>query len=192
MKPDVQLAQEEEEGDVEEEEEEEEEREEVNAFSFLKFVKTLVVHFTAKRALERHCLRIKDQDVNVSLFSVDRSALAIPAGSWSTMKDMMRELLSSDPSDDTATATKALEILEGKILQPRQDNPKQNNLLANFKLIIEDQPILLPGGMHCETVLATIGKYFESILKGDGSDDNVNLTTICKVLLLFYLLTHPI
>ena len=159
---------------------------------FLKFVRTLVVHFTAKRTLEKHCLRLKDEDVNVSLFSVERSALAIPAGSWSTMKDMMRALFSSNPSststNDTALATKALEILEAKVLKAvtGQDNSKHGKLLANFKLIIEgNESILLPGGMHCETVLATLCKYFESVFGRDESDDKANLISICKVLLLF-------
>jgi hypothetical protein len=192
VKPDVELAQEEE-GEGGEGEEEEEER---DPSLFLKFVKTLVVHFTAKRALERYSFRIKDQDVNISLFSVDRSSLAIPAGSWSAMNNMMRALYSDPSSNDTATATKALEILERKVLKTRQGSSpgKYDNLCAKFKLIINNTPILFPGGMHCETVLATLGKYFEPSLGGDESDDKANLTSICKVILLslaywFYLNT---
>ena len=42
--------------------------------------------------------------------------------------------------------------------------------------------ILLPGGLHCEAVLATLGKYYK-----DGLDepDNIALST-CKVLLITY------
>ena len=66
-----------------------------------------------------------------------------------------------------------------------QDKSKFGNLLENFKLVVEDtSPIVLSGGMHCETVLATLGKYSESFLSLEG-DDNAMLTLTCKVCLLF-------
>ena len=60
-KPHVQLAQ----------EEEEEEVEVGDTSSFFRFLKTLVVHFTAKRSLGKQSLRMKDEDISISLFSVD-------------------------------------------------------------------------------------------------------------------------
>jgi hypothetical protein len=188
VKPDVQLAQGEEDLEGKENLEEEAEGEEWDSSSFLKFIKTLVVHFTAKRALEKHCFRIKDRDVKISLLSVERSRLIFPAQSWITMKDMIEALFSSDPSsastDGTAAATKALRILEDKVLKTSHDNSKLRNVIANFKLIIEDgKSVFIPGGMHCETVLATLGKHYESIFGQDESDDKANLISTCKVLL---------
>lgn len=194
---DVQLAQEDEdegdgkgdegdeEGDEESDEEGDEEgdeEEEGDPSSFFKFVKTLVVHFTAKRALETHCLRLTDQEVDATLFYVERSRLVIPTGSWLTMKAMMEELFVSDPSP--TTATKAFKILEGKVLDVKV-KPKLQKLLAGFRCIINDKRILLSGGMHCETVLATLGKYFEPFLQTDQRGNNGDLITLCKVLLLF-------
>ena len=96
-------------------EEEEEEGANENPSSFFRFLKTLVVHFTAKRALEKHVLQVPNEGINFSLFSVERSALAIPNGSWSIMEDMIRELFSSEDHSSTltdVTATKAVEILK--------------------------------------------------------------------------------
>ena len=123
--------------------------------SFFRFLKTLVVHFTAKQSLEKQSLRMKDEDISISLFSVDRSPLVIPVGSWSTMEDMVRSSFSSAEAD-TAIATKAVEILKGKVSNLRaegcQDKSKFGNLLENFKLVIDNtSPIVLSGGMHCET-----------------------------------------
>ena len=194
LKPDVQLAQEEE-GDTEEGDEEEgfeegrDEEEGRDIFLFLRFLKTLVVHFMAKRALERYCFRIKDHEVKFALFSLERSPLAIPTGSWP--KDMIRTAFPSDPSststNDTPTAaTKAFEILERKVLKRHRDDSKFDKLLAGFEQVIKDnKPIILPGGLHCETVLATLGKFYEDFLTKDKSDDNAKLTSTCKVRLLF-------
>lgn len=185
VQPDVKQAE-------EEWEEEEEEEEKSDPSSFFKFIKTFIVHFSAKRALERHCFTLKEQDVKVSLFHVERSPLVIPAGSWSTMEVMIRGLFSSDPSststDDTAIATKALEIIKVKAkdavalpsLSRDSDNSKHVGLLATFDSLVNDKAIRFTGGMHSETVLATLGKYFEL-----HSADEVKLGSICEVLLLF-------
>ena len=189
VNPDVQqeeAAEEEaEEEEAEEEVEEEEEEEVKDTSSYFRFLKTLVVHFTAKRTLERQSLRMKDEEIIISLFSVDRSPLIIPVGSWSTMEDMMRELFSSTETD-TAIATKAIEILRDRISNlESKDDSKFGILLRDFKHLVDNiSPILLGGGLHCETVLATLSKYFEFLL-GSKGDDNENLTLICKVLLLF-------
>ena len=172
-------------GTKEEEEEEEEANE--NPSSFFRFLKTLVVHFTAKRALEKHVLQVPNEGINFSLFSVERSALAIPNGSWSTMEDMIRELFSSEDHSSTltdVTATKAVEILKDKVSKT-QNSAKYERLFSEFKLFIDNNGgILLTGGLHCETILATLGKYYKSC-KFLLADDNANLTSICKVLLLF-------
>ena len=56
---------------AQEEEEEEEEVEVGDTSSFFRFLKTLVIHFTAKRSLEKQSLQMKDEDISISLFSVD-------------------------------------------------------------------------------------------------------------------------
>ena len=117
---DVQLAQEDEGDKVGNE------VEEGDPSSFFKFVKTLVVHFTAKRALETHCLRLTDQEVDATLFYVEHSRLVIPTGSWLTMKAMIEELFVSDPSP--TTATKALKYLRAKYLKLRA-SPNFKNYL---------------------------------------------------------------
>jgi hypothetical protein len=180
--------QEEEEGEEGEEEEAEAEAD-VNASSesFFKFLKTLVIHFSAKRALETHSLRVKTENINLSLFSVERSALVIPAGSWSSMEAMIREVFSSNPSSTSigVTAKEAIEILEGKVLkkQDLDDSTKYGRLLKEFQFFIGNNgQILLTGGLHCETVLATLGMYFKS---WNFVDNSTNLTSICEVRLLF-------
>ena len=203
LKPDVQLGPEEgdtgkgnkeegnkEEGDEEEGDEEggdEEGRDEGEGSLFLRFLKTLVVHFTAKRALEKYSFRIKDHEVKFSLFSLERSPLAIPAGSWS--KNMIKMAFLPDPTNDSDTptaATKAFEILERKVLKRSRDQSKLDKLLAGFEQVITDnKPIILDGGLHCETVLATLGKFYETFLTKDESDNNANLISTCKVRLLF-------
>jgi len=188
FRPRVEKAEEggEEKAEEEEEEEEEEEAEAGDAFSFLRFLKTLVVHFTAKRYLERQSLQMKDDDINVSLFSVDRSPLVIPVGSWSKMEEKIRSLFSSA---DENMATKAIKILKDKVsgLGPegRREKSKFDNLLEDFKRVVDNScPIVYSGGLHCEAVLATLRKYSESILGSEG-DDSAELISTCKVLLLF-------
>ena len=137
---------------------------------------------------------------------MERSNLFIPAGSWENMEKMVEELFPVSP-DDTATVTlaKVVKILREKVekvlekvLEPSLGNGQGDGqgdhdgkfgmLLKHFRdLIINetDQSVKFSGGLHCETVLATIGKYFETSLIGGGdSDDNANLTSICKVILL--------
>jgi hypothetical protein len=147
---------------------------------FFRSLKTLVIHFTAKRALEQRCILLKNDDVKISLLYVERSPLRIPAGLWSRMEDMMKMLF----PDDTATAEKALEILKGEAQKPRTRDSKLDKILADFKLVIDGTTVLLTGGMHCETVLATLGRYFKDIL-GNESYDKDNLIPISQVFLLF-------
>jgi hypothetical protein len=155
------------------------------------FIKTFVIHGRAKRALERR-VATKDQEVNISLFTVERSSLSIPAGSWPKMQDILRASFVSDPSSTSASdtdtaATKAIKILQDKIqTPPKYCSAKSRKLLANFKGIIQETPIHFHGGMHCETVLATLSKHFELSLK---EDVNASLTSTCKVLLFMLDLT---
>ena len=167
------------------EDEQEGSDEDGNSISFLKFLKTLVVHFTAKRALERQCFRLKNQDVTISLFSVDRTSLCISAGSWSAMKNTIKELFTSGPTststDDTATPTKAIAILETE-LKKLEFNSKHVGLIQDFKRLTKGEEIRLNCGLHCEAVLETVSKY---VLGSDNLDDKAKLTSTCKVFLLF-------
>lgn len=155
--------------------------------SLFRFIKSFVIHLTAKRALERYCFMTKDQEVNISLFYVERSSLCIPAGSWAKMQDILTASFSSDPSStsagdiDTTAVTKAIEILRDKTRTPsRKFGPKSRRLLKNLQSVMQGSSIFFPGGMHCETVLATLGKHFELSLKGD---DDANLISTSQKLL---------
>lgn len=156
--------------------------------SLVKFIKTLVVHLTAKRALEIHCFKTKEEQVDISLFTVERSSLSLPKGTWPKMQEILRESFSSCPSesltsadDSDTTATRAIKILEDIIrTPPKRCTPKTRRLFGFFKNIIEGKPFLFPGGMHCETLLATF-KYFESSLEGN---EDANLKSTCEVFLL--------
>ncbi len=180
----VQQDQEEEDDDKERDDEEEDDDDDEDEFQhhsrFFRSLKTLVIHFTAKRALEQRCILLKNDDVKISLLYVERSPLRIPAGLWSRMEDMMKMLF----PDDTATAEKALEILKGEAQKSRTRDSKLDKILADFKLVIDGATVLLTGGMHCETVLATLGRYFKDIL-GNESYDKDNLIPISQVFLLF-------
>jgi len=75
-------------------------------------------------------------------------------------------------------------LLQDKIETPRHSySPKTRKLLKNFQKIIDGSEMRFPGGMHCETLLATLSKYFESALKGDN---DANLISTCKVLLFTF------
>jgi hypothetical protein len=133
----------------------------------------------------------KDREVNISLFTIKRSALRIPMGSWLKIQGILRESLSSDPSSTSAddTAAAAIKILKDRIqIPPKKYSAKSRQLLANFKKIIQGIPIFFPGGMHCETLLATLSKYFESSLQ--LRNDNTNLISTCKVFLFTYCLLN--
>ena len=155
--------------------------------SFFKFIKTFVIHLTAKRALERHCFRTIDQEVNISLFAAQRSSLVIPAESWPKMEDTIRASFLSDTgsSADATAITKVVKILQDKITRPPANyNERSRGSLVNLKTIMDGKPLFFRGGMHCETVLRTLKQYFES---SPGGDDNTNLILICKVILFTYL-----
>jgi hypothetical protein len=161
---------------------------EASLSSLLRFIKTFVIHLTAKRALERYCFWTKEKEVDICLFTVERSHLCIPTGSWPKMQEILRASFSSDPSltsagDIDSTASRAVEILEGKIqMPPLSCSIKTRRLLDNFRKIILGTRIAFPGGMHCETLLATLGsKYFELAPSLNGDDDE-KLKSICKVL----------
>ena len=153
--------------------------------SFFKFIRTIVIHLTAKRALERHSHMTKGLDVNISLISMERSALCFPSGSWLAMKGMMRESLLSSEGDTNTDVDKAVEILQ-KIQQAPADTCSSESirLLGTFKSIIDNERVLFSGGLHCETVLATLHWYSDSLPPGD---ENSNLISTCKVLLFTFL-----
>ena len=144
--------------------------------SFFKFIKTFVVHFTAKRALENSCVRFNERgDVKIILFALDRSSLNILPGSWPQMVIMLKNLF-----PDTVTADKALEVLTSKIKGLDSESSKHQKLLAGFKKFIEgNKAIRISGGMHCETVLLTIALFYKSFLGEDSY-----LMSICEVRLL--------
>jgi len=155
----------------------------------LRFLKTFVVHLTAKRALERYSFKTRGHEAKISLFAVERSPLLIPTGSWSKMKAILTESLSLDPSEsstsagDADIAIKAIKLLEDKIeMPPQKCSLKCQKLLTDFKKIIDDVPVLLPGRMHCETVLASLSKYYRNFLVVTG-DNNASLTSTCEKLL---------
>lgn len=139
----------------------------------------------------------RNHEVKISLFAVERSPLSIPAGSWPNMQAILRESFSSDPSQSSTSAgdsniavIKAIKLLEDKIQTPPEKCSTQcRKILENFKRIIQKTPVLLPGGLHCETVLATLGKYFEDTPILWDSDDNANtdLVSICKVFFTYIL-----
>jgi hypothetical protein len=158
----------------------------------LRFIRTFVVHLTAKRALERYYFQAKE--AKISLFGVERTPLLLPAGSWPKMQAILRESLSSDPSEsesstsagDADIAIKAIQLLQEKIETPPQNySLRCGNLVKDFKKIIDDVPVLLPGRMHCETVLATLSKYYGNCLV--IGDDNANLACTCEVLLFLHI-----
>ena len=104
------------------------------------------------------------------------------------MKGILKESFSSDPSDlesftSAATAANAIKFLEVKIqTPPKHCNLERRKLLKCFENIIQGMSVLLPGGLHCEAVLATLGKYYKDCL---DESDNIALST-CKVLLITY------
>jgi hypothetical protein len=161
----------------------------------LRFLRTFVVHLTAKRALERYYFKTREHEAKISLFAVERTPLVMPVGSWPNLKDILTKSLLPDPSDSESSTSasdaditiKAIKLLEDKIKTPPQKySPKCRYLLADFERITQNKPILLHGGMHCETVLATLGRYYENChFEGNNS---ANLVSTCEVL-YFYLLT---
>lgn len=160
--------------------------------SLLRFIKTFIVHLTAKRALERHCFGCRDQAINLSLFAVDRPPQCIPARSWQKLQDILTNgFLSLLNSSSTSTgetladtAARAIDVLQERIKNPRDYySPRTKKLLEKFQKIIEGSHMRFTGGMHCETLLATLSKYFEAALKGRNDAD---LQSICKVLLFIF------
>jgi hypothetical protein len=99
------------------------------------------------------------------------------------MKAILSESFSSDPSDLESVA-KAIKFLEDT-LSGENSNVKLDSdcekIVRSFKDIIDEKPVTLPGGLHCETVLATLGKYCKYYL---DESDNPILVSICKVLLI--------
>ena len=165
---------------------------EANLTSLLRFIKTFVMHLTAKRVLERHSFRTKDQEVDICLLTVNRSNLSIPERSWQNFKTILEESLLPDPrssnKDDigiaTAIVSEAIEILQCKTSSPPEKySRKSQKLLQNFAKIIQGTQASFSGGLHCETVLVTLSKYFESLM----GNDNANLISTCEVLLFLHI-----
>jgi hypothetical protein len=153
--------------------------------SLFKFIKSFVIHLTAKRVLERYAFKTRHESVTITLFTADRSSLRIPAGSWPTMENIIRASFTSH-SSSTTNAAKAIEMLVNIIRNlnpPSKSSKKSRDLLTNFRRIYDGHGIMLRAGMHCETLLATLKKYREDLFK-NGSGD-AELKVACEVLLLF-------
>jgi len=153
-----------------------------NEATLLRFIKTFVVHLTAKRALENYCFKTKDHEVTISHFGVERSPLHIPSGSWLDMTTILRELFSSDPKPSTS-ADDAVKLLEEKIQNPPTEYTQK--IVKIFKKIVLDKKVTFSGGLHCEGVLESLGKHFHDHLT--DSEDNADLVCSCKVLLSTYI-----
>ena len=140
-------------------------------------MKNLVVHIIAKWMLQTYRLK-SDQDVEVSLLTMEPFQLSISIPSWPEMADLMETSLKLGDESETAKVT---EILRTKIsaLQSGQVASKYTAVLSKFGPLITPNPkvekISFTGGLHWETILMTAGKYFQD---NEGVAD---LTSACKV-----------
>ena len=101
-----------------------------------------------------------------------------------------KESFSSDTfdSESFSTAAKEIKCLEDKIqTYCNHDLPYTVDLdcqkVVNcFNDIIQGKSaVSLPGGLHCETVLSTLGNYYNDCL---DMSDNAALMSFCKVRLI--------
>ena len=176
----------------------------------------LVAHFTAKRVLERHIVQTTDS-VGISLFAVERPKLYVRHASWAEMEAIIRASIPADSLSfptTRCTASVASETLKNKVIEAssriyntargeppaaRRPDATFMNVITTFQSIIESrnvggrsedgQPtrpktLCFSGGIHCETVLGMLSEFFAN------EEGNVDLTSVCKVLLLPHLSGH--
>lgn len=132
--------------------------------SLLKWVRTIIFHFIAKRVLEIQCRKTVQCPVSVSIIVTDQSSLRFP--SWHSICDTIRSAVSSrqhptNESDKIIEAFKAqvlevqvgrrdAKLFDGLRHSIRMDNLDDGSAPATYDLVVT---------LHCEAVLLATALY---------------------------------
>jgi len=152
----------------------------------IKWTKTFVFQFFAKRVLEIHCRRLPQEEVRFTIITMDRSGFRFP--SWPLIHDTIKNALHSQlslNSDDFEQEAKRLitrfrkEILSASSIKCRLMGYLQNSINACQSEDAHAQHArdIFPGTLHCEAVLAAIGEYPDCAIL----DKNQTLIHIAQV-----------
>lgn len=132
--------------------------------SLLKWVRTIIFHFIAKRVLEIQCRKTVQCPVSISIIVTDQSSLRFP--SWHSICDTIRSAVSSrqhptNESDKIIEAFKAqvlevqvgrrdAKLFDGLRHSIRMDNLDDGSAPATYDLVVT---------LHCEAVLLATALY---------------------------------
>jgi len=116
--------------------------------ALIRWLKTFVVHFLAKRTLEKRSSDFPTEEVTFSIIAVNRSPVGVKT-SWSAMKDIISETMAGHEPD------KVIEELKEKIQSTKGTDPKGK--LAGTLRNIMRTPVEFFLGLHAEILLATLG-----------------------------------
>ena len=137
----------------------------------LRWINTFVVHFLAKRTLEKHSAQFPNEEVSFSIINVNRSRSVVSA-SWADIEAIITA--ASPPGEDAAAVIICLK--EKTNLTGSSEKVK---VVEIFRSMIAGEEIVMPARLHAEVVLLTLGSEecrATAIVNGDE-----NLRRLCEV-----------
>jgi hypothetical protein len=158
---------------------------------FVRWTKTFVSHFLAKRALEQHCLKLPAKEqVRINIITTDRSPLRYPT--WPVLSALVGTVVESSKATGNGgialDRAEAVKKLEQRILSEK----KQHKFLRAFRQMVSSKDptqalaLKFPSGLHCEFILAAFLLYPK---EANPVKDEL-LLKIAKVLLFSIIFTH--
>ncbi len=141
----------------------------------LSWISTFVVHFLAKRTLEKHSAQFPNEEVSFSIINVNRSRSFV-SPSWADMESIITAAV---PQGVNPVAV--INCLKEKI----ETNPTggdKGKVVETFRSMIANEPdkkTVIPARLHAALVLATLGSEefrAAAIVHGDE-----NLRRLCEV-----------
>ena len=120
-----------------------------NNSALLRWLKTFVIHFLAKRTLEQRDFGFPTEEVAFSIIAVDHSPVGVKT-SWSVMKDIISETMADQEPQAVILQ------LEARI-RGTLPHPNAKIVEALQWAILQENTFVISARLHCEIVLATLG-----------------------------------
>ena len=141
--------------------------------SLLRWIRTFIVHFLAKRALQTFVLNSPGEEISFTVIDVNCSQ-CMETPTWSDLEDVIKRTIPS-----VETSSKLIAQLKTWIIMEPTGNDAKGKLVQTFQDIISGIPTSIPATLHCEMVTAMLGsrECYDMAIK----NKDFKLQKLCEV-----------
>ena len=119
------------------------------------WMKTFVSHYSAKRSLERHCSRNRQEEVKITLLEVGSEYRKVL---WEDMKQTITATIEAmtEKERPSIATVEVIKCLEHKIKDTQPTDKHAKNIFWIFRRMISGHPVQCLCRTHCEAALAAL------------------------------------